>query len=311
MALTKRTYVDGETIITAQNLNDIQDEVIAHESNKVPITRTVNSKALSSNITLSASDVGAVPTTRTVNSKALSSNITLSASDVGAVPTTRTVNSKALSSNITLTAGDIGYSSSTTYSASTVGKAIVDLTGSVNSADSAIAIFANNNTHAAVASGQYVYVKNHSALSEGLYLATASIPQDGTLSTSNVTAVSGGGLNQVAAIARGGTGASSADSAKVNLGIGHLNSNTLSVSANATTSITVPNNTRALLIGFGSAGFLASVSVTSSGGVSYQDYFKASTISFTTGTNKLNIANSSTANVTCGWIDFLNHELSV
>ena len=35
-------------------------------------------------VTLSASDVSAVPTTRTVNGKALSSNITLSASDVGA-----------------------------------------------------------------------------------------------------------------------------------------------------------------------------------------------------------------------------------
>lgn len=109
MALTKRTYVDGETIITAQNLNDIQDEIIAHESNKVPITRTVNSKALSANITLSASDVGAVPTTRTVNSKTLSSNITLAA-------------------------GDIGYNSSATYSASTVGKAISDLSGATNHA---------------------------------------------------------------------------------------------------------------------------------------------------------------------------------
>lgn len=37
---------------------------------------------------LSASDVGAVPTSRTVNNKALSSNITLSASDVGALATT-------------------------------------------------------------------------------------------------------------------------------------------------------------------------------------------------------------------------------
>lgn len=36
----------------------------------------------------SASDVGAVPTTRTVNGKALSSNISLTASDVGAVPST-------------------------------------------------------------------------------------------------------------------------------------------------------------------------------------------------------------------------------
>lgn len=51
----------------------------------VPKTRTVNNKALSSNISLSASDVGAVPTSRTVNGKALSSNISLNASDVGAV----------------------------------------------------------------------------------------------------------------------------------------------------------------------------------------------------------------------------------
>lgn len=33
MALTKRNYVSGETIITAENLNDIQDSIIALESN--------------------------------------------------------------------------------------------------------------------------------------------------------------------------------------------------------------------------------------------------------------------------------------
>ena len=55
-----------------------------------------------------AAEVGAVPTSRTVNGKALSSNITLSASDVGAVPTSRTVNGKALSGNITLSAADVG-----------------------------------------------------------------------------------------------------------------------------------------------------------------------------------------------------------
>lgn len=37
-------------------------------------------------VMLGSSDIGAVPTTRTVNGKALSSNITLSASDVGAAP---------------------------------------------------------------------------------------------------------------------------------------------------------------------------------------------------------------------------------
>lgn len=83
MALTKRVYTDGETIITAQNLNDIQDEIISQGNTLVPKTRTINSKALSS--------------------------------------------------NITLTSGDIGYNSSTTYSSGSVGKAVSDLNGAINS----------------------------------------------------------------------------------------------------------------------------------------------------------------------------------
>ena len=45
------------------------------------------------NITVptSASDVGAVPTSRTINGKALSTNITLSASDIGALPDTTVI----------------------------------------------------------------------------------------------------------------------------------------------------------------------------------------------------------------------------
>lgn len=54
-------------------------------ANKVSTSTTVNGKALSSNITLSASDVSAVPTTRTVNGKALSADISLTASEVGAL----------------------------------------------------------------------------------------------------------------------------------------------------------------------------------------------------------------------------------
>src|SRR5699024_2482425 len=63
----------------------------------VPLTRTVNGKALSSDITLSASDVGARANTWTPT-----------AGQVGAVPTTRKVNNKALSADVTLDAGDVG-----------------------------------------------------------------------------------------------------------------------------------------------------------------------------------------------------------
>lgn len=30
LALKKREYIDGETVITAENMNDIQDEIIAN-----------------------------------------------------------------------------------------------------------------------------------------------------------------------------------------------------------------------------------------------------------------------------------------
>ncbi|MBO7711216.1 MAG: hypothetical protein J6S83_12150 [Lachnospiraceae bacterium] len=54
---------------------------------------------------------------------------------------------------------------------------------------------ATNNTHIAITSGQYVYIQDNSTMPEGLYRATANIAANATLSGSNVTAVSGGGLN--------------------------------------------------------------------------------------------------------------------
>lgn len=89
------TQLNGATSITwskvySENYKPTPDAIGAapasHTHDYVPTSRTVNGKALSSNITLSASDVSAVPTSRTINGKALSSNITLSASDVSAAP---------------------------------------------------------------------------------------------------------------------------------------------------------------------------------------------------------------------------------
>lgn len=86
----------------------------------VPTTRTVNGKALSGNISLTASDVGAassshgnhVPATQTASSKVFLRNDntwqTVTPANIGAVPTSRTVNGKALSGNISLTADNVG-----------------------------------------------------------------------------------------------------------------------------------------------------------------------------------------------------------
>ena len=58
-----------------------------------------------------------------------------------------------------------------------------------------MAIVAAGDTHPQIASGQFVYVRNHSTLPDGLYRATAPIQKDGPLSTSNLQADGAGGLN--------------------------------------------------------------------------------------------------------------------
>ena len=81
---------------------------------------------------------------------------------------------------------------------------IGDINGNMDDIDAAItndrkgiAIISKGNTHAAISSGQYVYVHNHSTLPDGLYKATSAISANGTLSTSNLSSVSSGGFNDV------------------------------------------------------------------------------------------------------------------
>ena len=58
-----------------------------------------------------------------------------------------------------------------------------------------LAIVATGNTHAVIGAGQYVYVRGHATLAEGMYRAASAIAANGALSSSNLTAVNGGGLN--------------------------------------------------------------------------------------------------------------------
>lgn len=51
-----------------------------------------------------------------------------------------------------------------------------------------VAIMCEGDTHIAISSGEYVVVRNHDTLADGLYKATANIAQDGALSTSNLAA---------------------------------------------------------------------------------------------------------------------------
>ena len=69
------------------------------------------------------------------------------------------------------------------------------LDAAVNGIQDGLAIVANGNTHVAITSGQFVYVRNHSTLTEGLYVASTNIAANATLSSSNLTADAAGGLN--------------------------------------------------------------------------------------------------------------------
>lgn len=102
------TYTETDPTVPSWAKQSSKPTYTATEVGAVPTSRTINSKALTSNITLTAANVGAVPTSRTVNGKTLSGNITLTFADVGAVPTSRTVNGKSLSSNISLVSTDLG-----------------------------------------------------------------------------------------------------------------------------------------------------------------------------------------------------------
>lgn len=79
---------------------------------------------------------------------------------------------------------------------------IADINGNMDKVDTALqglgtglAIISKANTHDAISSGQYVYVHGHGTLAEGLYTAKSNIAANATLSTSNLSAVTGGGLN--------------------------------------------------------------------------------------------------------------------
>lgn len=117
----------GEIIIPAQNVKFVptgsfdpasinaQLALTELDAEKVPNTRTVNGKALSSDIILLPVDVGADPAGAATNAITVHvahadphPQYAMDTDLAGFVPTTRTINGKPLSANVTLTAADVG-----------------------------------------------------------------------------------------------------------------------------------------------------------------------------------------------------------
>lgn len=70
------TGVTVDSALSSSSTNPVQNKVVYQAlADKVPTSRTINNKELTSDITLAALDVGAVPTGRTINGNALTADI--------------------------------------------------------------------------------------------------------------------------------------------------------------------------------------------------------------------------------------------
>lgn len=145
-----------------------------------------------------------------------------------------------------------------------------------------LAIVANGNTHAAIGAGQFVYVKNHNTLSDGLYTnkSGATIAANDTLTSSNLQAESSGGFNSLNSKIENKV-------TKQSIGIAESGSNV---------DVTIPSSSRCLvLVSSNDNNRMAMLLIYATGGGSLTicDIHKGSNISYTTGTNKITIINSS------------------
>ena len=125
--------------------------------------------------------------------------VVLYGTDIAISNSDSTTVSQAISNVNAKTGADIPVSGSDSTkidaALSGITTAVNNNAAAIDGIEDAIAIVANNNTHGAISSGQFVYVKNHSTLAEGLYKANTNIAANATLSSTNLDADSAGGLN--------------------------------------------------------------------------------------------------------------------
>ncbi|MCC8379143.1 hypothetical protein J8V46_05145, partial [Xenorhabdus sp. PB30.3] len=170
------TYSRGEVDSRVNDIRNVANtaQTAANNANnnangRVPAGRKVNGKPLSSDIALSATDVGAYSkgeTDKHVNdAKALANAAQTAANNAnnnanGRVPSGRTVNGKPLAGDIALNAADVGaYSKGETYSRGEIDSRVTDVRNVANAAQ-ATANNANNNANGRVPSGRKVNGKS-------------------------------------------------------------------------------------------------------------------------------------------------------
>lgn len=178
VVLATRKYVDDAIQVLDKRISDLT----ASDVGAVPVTRKVNGKPLSTDITLNSGDVGsytkAETDTRVADAKKAGTDAQSTANAAnnnanGRVPSTRKVNGKALSEDISLGASDVGsYTKAETDTrVADAKKAGTDAQATANAANTA-ATNANNNANGRVPSGRKV---NGKPLTEDISLTAGDV----------------------------------------------------------------------------------------------------------------------------------------
>ena len=94
-----------------------------------------------------------------------------------------------------MTTDDVANESGVTGATATA--ALNALNATLQSLSGGLAYLAIGNSHVAIEKNKYVFVTNHATLTEGLYLTNDPLPANEPLTTTNLRAVSIGGLNNL------------------------------------------------------------------------------------------------------------------
>ena len=192
-------------IATAMNENadvvEALDAAIGSKASKTELSSHTSNKSNPHGVT--AAQVGAVPTSRTVNGKALSANITLTASDVNALPNTTVVPTKT--SQLTNDSGFKTTDNNTTYTINKDGSTItlVGSDGSTTSVEDSNTTYpvASTSANGLMSSSDKTKLNNIAAGAEvnqnafsNIVVGSTTIAADGKQDTLTMVAGTGIGL---------------------------------------------------------------------------------------------------------------------
>ncbi|HAO1978106.1 TPA: tail fiber domain-containing protein [Escherichia coli] len=196
----------------------------------VPLTRTVNGKALTADITLNNTDTGSVPVERTVNGHELSDDIVLTKQDIQLENVTNDAQLKISSNLADIDDNEIARTNLDVYSKKEIDSNIDDVNNSINILTTHVntdfvpkTITVNGH---ALSSNVTVTKTDLGLGSLAVQNANAVVITGGTATLSTLT------LSTALPLTSGGTGASDIDTALINLNAMKFQRTTLGVSDN-------------------------------------------------------------------------------